>query len=153
VLEQVEALSWKWETGIFSEKRRLITLGQLKRMAIKNALLIFLFVLNDRPIAYEIDFLWNRRLFRHNCAYDPQYAQSSPGACLSKEIVRFAFENGICCVERLGKMSLSKRRWADGSRKKKIIDLYSPSLCGKTLERFIELYSTMIRPRSGGRFA
>lgn len=149
VLERLESISWKWETGIFSKERRLITIDQLKRMAERNALLIFCSILNGQPIAYEIDFLWNDRIFRHNCAYDPQFAQASPGTCLLNEIVSYAFENGIHVMEHLGRTNQSKRRWMNGSRNKEIMDLYPPSLLGRSLDRFVNLYSTRKGLRSG----
>lgn len=139
LMEKIEAAGWKKTVGLFSADNRAATLVQLENLAAQGVLRIAVLYVEDRPAAWKIMLLWNKRLFLHNTAFDPALAPLGPGAKLHREVIRRAFEMPVVSVECLGRPSEMKDVWATGFRQRVRHVYCQPSAAGRLLNALLRL--------------
>lgn len=76
--------------------------------------------LDDAPLAIEIGFCNGPHYFSYLGAFDPQYADYSPGKVQIEEMLKWALENGITHYDLLGNPSQYKADWSN-----RTLDLFS----------------------------
>lgn len=69
--------------------------------------------LDNVPLAIEIGFCKGRHYFSYLGAFDPQYAEYSPGKVQIEEMLKWALENGITHYDLLGNPSQYKADWSN----------------------------------------
>jgi CelD/BcsL family acetyltransferase involved in cellulose biosynthesis len=66
-----------------------------------------------RPIAFQLCFELEGRLYMHRLAFDPDFAPFSPGILTMLSVLEAAAGEGVHTVEYLGAGELYKLEWAD----------------------------------------
>jgi CelD/BcsL family acetyltransferase involved in cellulose biosynthesis len=85
----------------------------LRNLAGLDVLRIVTMRLDGRPIAFHYDFLLEGRLYVHRLAFDPAFAQQSPGLLTTLEAIERAADEGATLVEFLGGAERYKLELAD----------------------------------------
>ena len=83
-----------------------------------------------RPVAVELDFVHQRRAFLFKGAFDPDFAEFSPGQLLSHKVFEDGLAAGIEVFDFCRGDAPYKRRWTNGERHLSTITLSRPGLAG-----------------------
>jgi CelD/BcsL family acetyltransferase involved in cellulose biosynthesis len=82
------------------------------------------------PVAVELDFVHENRVFLFKGAFDPEYAAFSPGQLLHHRVFEDGLADGIDVFDFCRGDALYKRRWANGERHLSTVMLSRPGLAG-----------------------
>jgi CelD/BcsL family acetyltransferase involved in cellulose biosynthesis len=114
VIQEVEQRSWKGQLniGVFSTARneqfhRSVALN----LARKRAVEIHYLQLDDTPVAYFYNFVFNNIEYLQNTAYDSDFRHLSPSLYLAFRVVENAFERGLQGLDFCRTASFFKRRF------------------------------------------
>jgi CelD/BcsL family acetyltransferase involved in cellulose biosynthesis len=101
--------------------RALDAEGMVRLMSIEAA---------GRPVAVELDFVQQRRAFLFKGAFDPDFAEFSPGQLLNHKVFEDGLAAGIEVFDFCRGDAPYKRRWTNRERHLSIITLSRPGLAG-----------------------
>lgn len=82
------------------------------------------------PVAVELDFVHQRRVFLFKGAFDPDFAEFSPGQLLTHKVFEDGLAAGIEVFDFCRGDVPYKRRWTNGERHLTTITLSRPGLAG-----------------------
>jgi CelD/BcsL family acetyltransferase involved in cellulose biosynthesis len=82
------------------------------------------------PVAVELDFIHENRVFLFKGAFDPEYAAFSPGQLLHHKVFEDGLADGIDVFDFCRGDAQYKRRWATGERHLSTVTLSRPGLSG-----------------------
>ena len=82
------------------------------------------------PVAVELDFVHERRVFLFKGAFDPDYAAYSPGQLLHHKVFEDGLAAGVEVFDFCRGDAQYKRRWANGERHLATLTLSRPGLAG-----------------------
>jgi CelD/BcsL family acetyltransferase involved in cellulose biosynthesis len=105
---------------------------------------------SGRPVAVELDFVYQRRLFLFKGAFDPAYAAFSPGQLLHHKVFEEGMAAGVEVFDFCRGDAPYKRRWANGERHIATVTLSRPGLAGALARQRARLAAAAAR-RFGGR--
>ncbi|HBF42767.1 MAG TPA: hypothetical protein DDW42_03905 [Desulfobacteraceae bacterium] len=121
---RVEHNSWKKDTGLFCPKFRELSSRRLFAMAESGMLRVFLLLSDKQLIAYDIEFMFEGRLWSFSVSFDAEYRKYGPGIDLQVEVIRYGFDQHIKAVELLGGSQSYKSAWAHATRERSSIYLF-----------------------------
>jgi len=101
--------------------RALDAEGMVRLMSIEAA---------GRPVAVELDFVQQRRAFLFKGAFDPDFAEFSPGQLLNHKVFEDGLAAGIEVFDFCRGDAPYKRRWTNRERHLSTITLSRPGLAG-----------------------
>jgi CelD/BcsL family acetyltransferase involved in cellulose biosynthesis len=116
--------------------RALDAEGMVRLMSIEAA---------GTPIAVELDFVHQRRLFLFKGAFDPDFAEYSPGQLLNHKVFEDGLAAGIEVFDFCRGDAAYKRRWTNGERHLTAITLSRPGLAGAAARQRFRLTRTLER--------
>lgn len=97
-MNTIEDLSWKGEKrlGIFSkENTRDFHREIFDTFSKKRWLDISVLSLNEKPIAYAYSYIYGKRSYVYNIAFDKRYSDLSPGTALTWWILKDSLDRGL----------------------------------------------------------
>jgi CelD/BcsL family acetyltransferase involved in cellulose biosynthesis len=83
-----------------------------------------------RPVAVELDFVHENRLFLFKGAFDPDFAAFSPGQLLHHKVFEDGLADDVEVFDFCRGDAQYKRRWANGERHLTTVSLSRPGLAG-----------------------
>jgi CelD/BcsL family acetyltransferase involved in cellulose biosynthesis len=83
-----------------------------------------------KPVAVELDFVHENRVFLFKGAFDPEFAAFSPGQLLHHRVFEDGLADGVDVFDFCRGDALYKRRWANGERHLSTVMLSRPGLAG-----------------------
>jgi CelD/BcsL family acetyltransferase involved in cellulose biosynthesis len=86
---------------------------------------------DGRPVAAELDFEYQRRMFMFKGAFDPDFGAFSPGQLLHHRVIEDGLESGLEVVDWGRGDQLYKRRWANGERHQVTVTVTRSGLAGR----------------------
>jgi CelD/BcsL family acetyltransferase involved in cellulose biosynthesis len=86
---------------------------------------------DGRPVAAELDFEFQRRMFMFKGAFDPDFGAFSPGQLLHHRVIEDGLEAGLDVVDWGRGDQLYKRRWANGERHQVTVTMTRSGLGGR----------------------
>jgi CelD/BcsL family acetyltransferase involved in cellulose biosynthesis len=86
---------------------------------------------DGRPVAVELDFAYQRRVFMFKGAFDPDYGPFSPGQLLHHRVFEDGIVQGLELVDWGRGDQLYKRRWANGERHQVTVTVTRSGLAGR----------------------
>jgi len=116
---EIEAHSWKAREQSMrlqeGEGRELLerafeTLGTRGEMELRLAFV------DDRAVAFQIDFVMSDRIWHYQCAYDERFRHTRAGSILTYEALREAWERGVREFDYLSGEEPYKLERTNGSR-------------------------------------
>lgn len=116
---EIERISWKSGTRaakIQGESENIFYFNFLKEFACNDWLNIWIAYLNDRPIAYLINFDYKEKIWFYNTAYDERFKNYSVGSILIKRSLEDAFSSGKIEFDFLRGEENYKVMWASDKR-------------------------------------
>lgn len=130
---KVEGAGWKRQGGTALLQRpedQGFFRNYARRAALRGQLRLFFLRLDGRVVAGQLHIQAGGRLWALKIGYDEAYAQYSPGALLTHEVLRYGCEQGLRAFEHLGLAEHWQRRWAVETRSYSSLRIYPFSLPG-----------------------
>jgi CelD/BcsL family acetyltransferase involved in cellulose biosynthesis len=130
---QVEATAWKRQKGtslLQDDRARRFYTAYGRKAARLGMLRLFLLHVGDRVAAGQLHVLHADRLWALKIGYDEAFAQRSPGAVLTHEVLRYACQHGVKSFEHLGLAETWQTRWPTEPREHSTLRLYPASSRG-----------------------
>ncbi|MEX1146587.1 MAG: GNAT family N-acetyltransferase [Acidimicrobiia bacterium] len=87
---------------------------------------------DGRPIAVELDLEYRARLYMLKVAFDPEFAEFSPGWLLRKRAIEDAMQRGVTEYDFMRGGQEYKRGWANGERTLVAATLTRAGLAGRS---------------------
>jgi CelD/BcsL family acetyltransferase involved in cellulose biosynthesis len=145
-VEAVEAASWQGRRGHTGRLKARKTVVRLLMHALETCpeAELRLAYKDDKPIAYEVNFLPGKRLWLYRGAYDPTYARWSPGGILDFLSIRDAWLSGRREYDFMSGGEAYKLACTDTIRELKQLTLVAQTLRGRLA------YGSLLAPK---RFA
>jgi len=109
-------------------------------------LVLGLLYLNNEPIAFEYNLLYQNTLYNLKLGYSLRQRQLSPGQVLRFRMLEWAFDNGVECFDYMGNEAEYKSRFSNGALPHETVHIFSRSLRGRLLALYrLRLMSTLRR--------
>ena len=116
---EIEAHSWKGREKTMrlqaGEGRDLLERA-FETLGARGEMLLWLAFVEDRPVAFQIDFVMEDRVWHYQCAYDERYRHTRAGSILTYEALRVAWERGVREFDYLSGEELYKLERTNASR-------------------------------------
>ena len=135
-LLDIEALSWKGETGTaMKADSRILSFYENYTRAIyqRGELRIFFLCIDGRPIAMQLVVVSNNCFWLLKIGYNAQYSKCSPGMLLMYEAMQYAKKEGLESYEFMGYAKAWTRRWTLQERPNLAIFVYPYTVHGMAL--------------------
>jgi len=119
ILSDIEAQSWKAQSGnlFFNAKNaRGFFTELLGKFARRVWLEGYVLKLDGEPIATELNFSYNNKIYSYSGNFSKKYAKLSPGRLVMSRTIRSAFERGFTEFDFLEGIENYKSRWMTGQR-------------------------------------
>lgn len=129
----VEGGGWKRQAGtaiLQNADAHRFYLGYAREAARRGLLRLFFLRLNGKVIAGQLHIQFGGRLWALKIGYDEAYANSSPGALLTHEVLRYGCEQSLLAFEHLGSAEPWQRRWPVETRDYSSLRFYPLSVRG-----------------------
>jgi CelD/BcsL family acetyltransferase involved in cellulose biosynthesis len=131
----IEAAGWKGERGsaVVSNPATADFYRSIAHWAAERGWLRLCFLrLDGAPVAFDLALEADGVHYLLKTGYDPAMGRLSPGNLLRREMLARAFEVGLDSYEFLGADEPWKLDWTGTSRPRVRLQLFSPSLAGRT---------------------
>lgn len=146
----LEASGWKRENGtailldpnLESFYRKVAEIA-----AAKGWLRLFFLKVNDRPAAFAMRLLYENKVYCIKVGNDPEFSPYSVGQLLSREMLRWAHEQGVTEYEFMGERSRQKLDWARDVREHVTLYAHNTRLRSR-LHRFQRLTARRLLKRA-----
>jgi CelD/BcsL family acetyltransferase involved in cellulose biosynthesis len=117
--------------GLLAEPdRREFLLDAIRALDAEGMVTLLSIEADGTPVAVELDFIHENRVFLFKGAFDPEYAAFSPGQLLHHKVFEDGLADGIDVFDFCRGDAQYKRRWATGERHLSTVTLSRPGLSG-----------------------
>jgi CelD/BcsL family acetyltransferase involved in cellulose biosynthesis len=117
--------------GLLAEPaRREFLLDAIRALDAEGMVTLLAIEADTVPVAVELDFVHENRLFLFKGAFDPDYAAFSPGQLLHHKVFEDGLAAGVDVFDFCRGDAQYKRRWANGERHLSTVTLSRPGLAG-----------------------
>jgi len=117
--------------GLLAEPaRREFLLDAIRALDVEGMVTLLSIEAAGAPVAVELDFVHENRVFLFKGAFDPEFAAFSPGQLLHHKVFEDGLADGIDVFDFCRGDAQYKRRWATGERHLSTITLSRPGLVG-----------------------
>ncbi|HET6771851.1 MAG TPA: GNAT family N-acetyltransferase [Acidimicrobiales bacterium] len=113
-----------------SPERRDFLLDAIRALDVEGMVALLSIEAGGRPVAVELDFVHENRVFLFKGAFDPEFAAFSPGQLLHHKVFEDGLADGIDVFDFCRGDAQYKRRWANGERHLSTVMLSRPGLAG-----------------------
>ncbi len=113
-----------------SPPRREFLLDAIRALDVEGMVTLLSIEADSVPVAVELDFVHENRVFLFKGAFDPEFSAFSPGQLLHHKVFEDGLADGIDVFDFCRGDALYKRRWANGERRLSTITLSRPGLAG-----------------------
>ncbi|MGH9233530.1 MAG: GNAT family N-acetyltransferase [Acidimicrobiales bacterium] len=111
-------------------ERRDFLLDAIRALDVEGMVALLSIEAGGRPVAVELDFVHENRVFLFKGAFDPEFAAFSPGQLLHHKVFEDGLADGIDVFDFCRGDAQYKRRWANGERHLSTVMLSRPGLAG-----------------------
>ena len=117
--------------GLLAEPdRREFLLDAIRALDTEGMVTLLSIEADGTPVAVELDFIHENRVFLFKGAFDPEYAAFSPGQLLHHKVFEDGLADGVDVFDFCRGDAQYKRRWATGERHLSTVTLSRPGLSG-----------------------
>jgi len=119
MLAKTEDQSWKSDSGVLrfaGESTRGFFIELFNKFSQRQWLEVYVLKLNNEPIASELDFCYNNKMYNYIVNYSEEHRKLSPGRYLRTMAIQSAFEQGMAEYDFLEGAEAYKSRWETGHR-------------------------------------
>jgi CelD/BcsL family acetyltransferase involved in cellulose biosynthesis len=117
--------------GLLAEPaRRAFLLDAIRALDTEGMVTLLSIEASGTPVAVELDFVHENRVFLFKGAFDPEFAAFSPGQLLHHRVFEDGLADGIDVFDFCRGDAQYKRRWANGERHLSTVTLSRPGLPG-----------------------
>jgi CelD/BcsL family acetyltransferase involved in cellulose biosynthesis len=117
--------------GLLAEPaRRAFLLDAIRALDTEGMVTLLSIEAAGTPVAVELDFVHENRVFLFKGAFDPAFAAFSPGQLLHHRVFEDGLADGIDVFDFCRGDAQYKRRWANGERHLSTVTLSRPGLPG-----------------------
>jgi CelD/BcsL family acetyltransferase involved in cellulose biosynthesis len=117
--------------GLLAEPaRRAFLLDAIRALDTEGMVTLLSIEAAGTPVAVELDFVHENRVFLFKGAFDPAFAAFSPGQLLHHRVFEDGLADGIDVFDFCRGDAQYKRRWANGERHLTTVTLSRPGLPG-----------------------
>ncbi len=117
--------------GLLAEPdRREFLLDAIRALDAEAMVTLLSIEADGTPVAVELDFVHENRVFLFKGAFDPEYSAFSPGQLLHHKVFEDGLADGIDVFDFCRGDAQYKRRWATGERHLSTVTLSRPGLSG-----------------------
>jgi CelD/BcsL family acetyltransferase involved in cellulose biosynthesis len=117
--------------GLLAEPaRRAFLLDAIRALDIEGMVTLLSIEASGTPVAVELDFVHENRVFLFKGAFDPDYAAFSPGQLLHHRVFEDGLADAVDVFDFCRGDAQYKRRWANGERHLSTVTLSRPGLPG-----------------------
>ena len=98
VVSEIEAHSWKGReqtTRLQAGHGRDLLERAFETLGSRGEMELWLAIVEERPVAFQIDFVMEDRVWHYQCAYDERYRHTRAGSILTYEALREAWDRGV----------------------------------------------------------
>jgi CelD/BcsL family acetyltransferase involved in cellulose biosynthesis len=113
-----------------SPERRDFLLDAIRALDVEGMVALLSIEAGGRPVAVELDFVHENRVFLFKGAFDPEFSAFSPGQLLHHKVFEDGLADGIDVFDFCRGDAQYKRRWANGERHLSTVMLSRPGLAG-----------------------
>jgi CelD/BcsL family acetyltransferase involved in cellulose biosynthesis len=113
-----------------SPDRRDFLLDAIRALDAEGMVTLLSIEADGRPVAVELDFLHEDRVFLFKGAFDPDFSAFSPGQLLHHKVFEDGLAAGVAVFDFCRGDAQYKRRWANGERHLSTVMLSRPGLAG-----------------------
>ena len=118
--------------GLLAEREReAFMLDAIRALDGAGRVRLLTLTADGRPVAAELDFEYQRRMFMFKGAFDPDFGAFSPGQLLHHRVIEDGLESGLEVVDWGRGDQLYKRRWANGERTQVTVTVTRSGLGGR----------------------
>lgn len=148
IVRHISQHSWKEKTQTtFDQSAPLAFLQQLTQYAKRNHWLqIWVLKLNQEPIAYEYQMVYERQVYALRSDYLQQYAALSPGTYLNWQILQNLFQQNMQTYHMGPGENAYKHRWSNENPPVYTLCAYQNNWLGKLLKAVEQQVIPRMRP-------
>ncbi len=132
--------------GLLAEPdRREFLLDAIRALDAEGMVTLLSIEADGSPVAVELDFIHENRVFLFKGAFDPAYAAFSPGQLLHHKVFEDGLADGVDVFDFCRGDAQYKRRWANGERHLSTVTLSRPGLSGAIARQRFRATRTLAR--------
>jgi CelD/BcsL family acetyltransferase involved in cellulose biosynthesis len=132
--------------GLLAEPdRREFLLDAIRALDAEGMVTLLSIEADGTPVAVELDFVHENRVFLFKGAFDPEYAAFSPGQLLHHKVFEDGLADGVDVFDFCRGDAQYKRRWANGERHLSTVTLSRPGLSGAVARQRFRVNRTVAR--------
>lgn len=127
----VESRSWKGVQGssiLANRDLQAFFYRVLDSHAAEGRVLTALLTIDAAPVAMQVCLVAYEKIWILKIGYDEAFRRASPGLLLMNEVIRYAHENGLVCIEFLGSAESWLDAWQPERREYGLVALYPYTL-------------------------
>lgn len=147
---EISRKTWKHQIGssIAADEARLAFYRDIA-LAEVDWIVLGLIYVNDKPVAFEYDLLYQGVLYNLKLGFDEATRELSPGYVLRVALLEWAFDNGIEVFDFMGLEADYKNQFSTGVVDHENITVYNKGALPASLYYYqanLDLYRTRIKP-------